>query len=87
MKKYHSIFPSEIEDFETECRVKGFNPDEFILKEHDVKHTPESAPIFNINGQITITRKSISRTYNTGNATHWVADFADDLRADVFNNS
>lgn len=85
MRNYQSIDNSELEDFETECRSYGFDPKEFTLTEHDITHTPESSVIFTINGKVTITRNGKSRTYNTGNATHWVVDFSDDLRAGVFN--
>lgn len=83
-REYQSIDKSELEDFEAECRARGFNPAEFSLQEHGVTHTPEGSVIFRINGQVTITRNAASRTYSTGNASHWVIDFADDLKDGKF---
>ena len=83
--KFKTVNKSELEDFDTECRAYGSNPDDFELNEHDYIETPTNNPIFFLNAKLTITKNNISKTYSTGNATHWVADFADDLRKGVFN--
>lgn len=75
---------SELDDFYTECRAYRIEPKEFTLQEHNYVETPMNDVISSPNAKITITRKNISRTYPTGNATHWVADFSNDLRAGVF---
>ena len=81
---YRTIDDSELEDFDTECRAHGLDQKTFTLREHDIIETPLTESIFTTNGRITITRNNISRTYATGNATHWVADFSDDLRTGIF---
>jgi len=83
---FRTIDDTELEDFGIECRAKGFDPEEFNLEEHDYVETPESGIIFSPNAKLTITQKktNISRTYSTGNATHWVADFSEDLRKGIF---
>ncbi len=81
---FRTIDKSELEDFNTECRAYGIDPKEFELNEHDVIETPPNSIIFSYNAKVTATRKNISRTYSTGNATHWVADFSDDLRTGIF---
>ena len=77
-----TVFPSEIEDFETECRANGKDPKEFSLEESDITETPPDGPIFTFNGKLLITRikNNKYKSYVTGNGTHWVADFSDDLR-------
>ena len=84
-RSFRTVDKSELEDFETECRACGIDPNEFQLKEHDIINTPKNNGIFYTNAKLTITRNSVSRTYNTGNATHWVTDFAEELRTGIFN--
>lgn len=81
---FRTIDKSELEDFETECRAYGLDPNEFQLEEHDYVQTPPNSLIFTPNAKVTVTRNSIQRTYNTGNATHWVYDFSMDLRQGIF---
>lgn len=81
---FRTIDKSEMEDFDTECRAYGIDPKEFQIQEHDIIETPPNSVIFSTNAKLTVTRKTISRTYDSGNATHWVADFADDLRKGIF---
>lgn len=76
---YQSIYKSEIENFENSCRDHGFDPSEFKLVEHDIVYFPPNSETFNINGKLTISRNGISKTYNTGNGTHWSSDFEGDL--------
>jgi hypothetical protein len=83
-KIFRTIDNSELEDFETECRACGLDPKEFTLEEHDYIETPAGGPIFTPNAKVTVSRNDKKRTYNTGNATHWVYDFAMDLRKGVF---
>jgi hypothetical protein len=83
-KKFRTVDKSELEDFDTACRTYGIDPDEFELTEHDYIETQASNPIFFPNAKLTITRNNISRIYSTGNATHWTADFEDDLRKGIF---
>jgi len=82
---FRTIDKSELEDFDTECRAHGINPQEFQFKEHDIIETTLSNSLIATNGKITVTRNFISKTYPSGNATHWVADFAEDLRKGIFN--
>ncbi len=81
---FQTIDKSELEDFETECRAHGLDPNEFQLNEHDYTQTPANSNIYTPNAKVTITRNNIQRTYNTGNATHWVYDFAMDLKRGTF---
>lgn len=81
---FRTIDNSELEDFDTECRALGFNPNEFSLQEHDIVEKALTNATFTINGKVTITKNKKSKTYLTGNATHWVADFTDDLQKDFF---
>jgi len=83
-KKFKAVDKSELEDFDTECRACGLDPKEFELSEHDYIEIPRDSFMFTFNAKLTVTRKNISKTYLTGNATHWVADFSDDLRKGVF---
>lgn len=82
---FRTIDKSELEDFETECRAYGLDPNEFHLEEHDYIQMPPNSPIFTVNAKVTVSRNDIKRTYSTGNATHWVYDFAVDLRSGAFN--
>jgi hypothetical protein len=84
-KHFRTIVDNELKDFETECYTARINPKEFQFHEHDIVETPLNNGLFTTNAKITVTRKNISKTYSTGNATHWVADFAKDLRNGVFN--
>jgi len=83
---YRTIDKSELEDFETECRANGLDPKEFELNEHDYIETPPNSSIYTPNAKVTITRTTngAKKTYNTGNATHWVYDFAMDLKRGTF---
>ncbi len=82
---FQTIDKSELEDFDTECRAHGIDPQEFQIQEHDIIETPLNNIIFSRNAKVTVSRKNTNRTYSSGNATHWVADFADDLRKGIFN--
>lgn len=86
-KHFRTIFASELDDFKTECHIANVNPQEFQLHEHDIVETPLNNGLFHTNAKLTITRNNIKRTYNTGNDTHWAADFSDDLKAGAFNNN
>jgi len=83
-RTFRTVDDSELEDFDTECRAYGLDPKEFQMKEDNIVETPKNTPTFSTNAKLTITRKGVSRIYNTGNATHWVADFAEDLRKGIF---
>jgi hypothetical protein len=83
-ENYRTIDKSELEDFDTECRACGLDPQEFRLSEHDVVETSLDNGLFITNGKISITRNDTTRTYCTGNATHWVTDFSDELRKGIF---
>ena len=84
MGQFKTICASEVEDFETTCIENKIPAEEFILEEHDITQPPDSGEIFPINGFVTITRNAISRTYRTGNGTHWVVDFHDDLQLGIY---
>lgn len=82
---FRTILDSELEDFETECRIAKINPHEFNFREYSIVETPLNNGLFTTNAKLTIARQNLERTYNTGNGTHWIADFTDDLRKGVFN--
>jgi hypothetical protein len=82
---FRTVIESELEDFATECHAHSLDPNEFELNEHDYIETPVNNIIFSPNAKLTVTRNNISRTYLTGNATHWIADFSTDLKNGVFN--
>lgn len=84
-RHFRTIVDSELDDFKTECRTVKINPQEFQLQEHDIVETPLNNGLFTTNAKLTIGRNDIKRTYNTGNETHWVADFSNDLNAGAFN--
>ncbi len=84
-KKFITLSETEQEDFNTECRDYGVDPNEFQLTEYDYVETPINNSTFFPNAKLTITRGGTSQTYLTGHATHWVADFAEDLRNGIFN--
>lgn len=86
-RHFRAIVNSELDDFKTECRIANINPQEFQLHEHDIVETPLNNSLFTTNAELTIIRNDIKKVYNTGNATNWVADFAGDLRAGVFNKN
>lgn len=86
-RHFRAIVDSELNDFKTECRIAKINPQEFQLNEHDIIETPLKNGLFTTSAKLTIARNDVKKVYNTGNATHWVADFADDLKAGVFNNN
>jgi len=83
-QKYKAIHNSELDDFQKTCEQFGFKEHDFELKEHDYVQIPPDSLIFTYNAKVTITRKDIIRTYDTGNGTHWVADFQIDLENNVF---
>lgn len=82
---FRTILDSELDDFETKCRIAKINPQEFQLHEHDIVETPLNNGLFI--AKLTITKQNVKKTYVTGKDTHWVADFADDLEKGVFNYS
>jgi hypothetical protein len=82
---FRTILDSELDDFETECRIAKINPQEFQLHEHDIVEIPLNNGLFTTNAKLTITRQGVEKTYSTGNATHWVADFSNNLREGAFN--
>lgn len=83
-KHFRTIFDSELEDFESVCRIAKINPQEFQFQEHNIIETPLNNGLFSTNAKLNIIRNGIERVYDTGNATHWVADFSNDLKTGIF---
>lgn len=82
---FQTINHSELQDFKKSCKDRGINPGDFNLQEHDVTQTPTGNGLFHPNGKLTISKNGKSKTYETGNDTHWPADFDKDLRSGFFN--
>lgn len=78
------IDKTEIEDFNNLILSKGLDKSDFELLEHEEPiHGMGVQPII---GQVLVKRKAngVHRTYRAGHKSHWVADFAEDLKKAVF---
>lgn len=77
---------SELKDFYNELEKYGYNENDFWFVEYDsTKPIPNA--IYPIEGSILIISKKSgkSKEYQAGNATHWVADFSQDLMKGFYN--
>lgn len=83
-KNFKTIDENELEDFISECKARGINPEGFQMVEHDVIETELNAATSVINGKVTISRGNHLRTYMTGDSTDWLVSFARDLRNGAF---
>lgn len=75
---------SERQDFWALIARHGYSKDDFELTELEDK--PARTGVYAITGTVTVRRKStgLSRQYQAGHATAWLADFGADLRGHVF---
>jgi len=74
---------TDLEDFKNICEEYGYNFNEFSLKESNIKERKiENATA--LLGEVTITRRTISKTYTTGFEQNWVGKFAEDLEEGHF---
>jgi hypothetical protein len=72
----------EVHDFNKICKAWGYQPEEFVLSDHDNPMplramTPSSRTVI-------VQRKSVKREYQGGHETAWLADFEGDLRNECF---
>ncbi len=81
---YQTIEGTELEDFNNAIIKHGHAVDSYTLKEFDVEIIPMREGSTTETGKITIRRGSIERTYNTGWASKWPAEFAIDISNGVF---
>lgn len=76
---------TDLEDFKNICEEYGYDSNEFSLKESNIKETQtESGKV--LLGDITITRRTLAKTYTTGYEQNWVGEFAEDLEEGHFGN-
>ncbi len=82
---------TELEDFKKVLADNNYSEKDFELHETDLTgditpSTLESIHLVPIKGKITVKRISTNkeRTYDTGWNTHWVADFAGELKQGFF---
>jgi hypothetical protein len=75
---------SEKEDFLAIVRAAGYLPADFELSETEER--PTTTEIYAVRGTANVARKStnVSRKYQAGHATSWLAEFEKDLQAGVY---
>jgi nucleoside diphosphate kinase len=87
VKKLRLINESELEDFYYEIDHKSISREDFaVLEVDDTKYHNDG--LYFIEGQVIVVYKKSgkSKEYKAGNASHWVADFALDLKNNFFTN-
>lgn len=77
---------TELEDFKKALSSNGHSETDFDLNETDLTNWNANA-VVPLSGEVTVTRKSTqkTRTYKSGNGTHWVIDFEMELKKGIFN--
>ena len=83
-ENFQTVHESEMSDFIKECRELDIIPAEFQFTESNIETTPQGSGLTLVTGQVTVSRNSISRTYNSGHGHHWTADAIIDLRNGIF---
>jgi hypothetical protein len=80
--KIPNLHPSEVEDFKNELRGSGRSIDEFEVAATPQQLADQSGRLSVYSGTVTVRNRNtgISRVYNTGHASRWVAEFASDLK-------
>jgi hypothetical protein len=78
---------SELDDLKSELKRHHRSLDEFEVSATPQRLDDESGPMAPNRGAVTITllrKPEAKRTYATGHASAWVAQFSDDVRNGVF---
>ena len=81
-----NLHSSEVDDFKTELKRQHRSLDEFDVSATPQRLDNESGAVSAYRGTVTIKlrKTGAERTYETGHASTWVVQFADDLRAERF---
>jgi hypothetical protein len=81
-----NLHSSEVDDFKTELRRQRRSIEEFEVSATPQRLDDESGAVSANRGTVTIKlrRSAVERTYETGHASTWVAQFANDLKAGAF---
>lgn len=83
--KYKTIDQTAIDDFSSEVKRRGHNPESYTLIESEVCYIDIGNGLFIWKGKITVKRGSIERTYTTGVGSTWPGGkFIDDLNSGIF---
>lgn len=77
-----NLHPGEVDDFKNELRRCGRSIDEFDVSATPQSLADQSGGISAYSGTVTVRNRKTGteRTYRTGHASRWLAEFTDDLK-------